>query len=66
MLLQTTEHLDESFLIVRGLLNCSLNSVSGPVAGSCEHGDETWGSVKTVNYLEQLSRVLKKDSAAWS
>jgi hypothetical protein len=33
------------------------------MAGSCEHGDEPWGSIKSLEILELLIgwRLLKKD-----
>jgi hypothetical protein len=38
------------------------------VEGSCEHGNETLGSIKRWENLEWLRnwRVLKKGSASWS
>jgi hypothetical protein len=41
-------------------------SGKGPVDGSCEHGNESSGSMKCWEILEYLSdwRLLKKDSAA--
>jgi hypothetical protein len=38
------------------------------VEGSCEHGNETSGSIKCWEILERLSdwRLLEKVSALWS
>jgi hypothetical protein len=40
----------------------------GQVAGSCECGNETSGSVKCEELLDCLrtGEILKKDSASWS
>jgi hypothetical protein len=40
----------------------------GQMEGSCEHGNESSGSIKFSELLEQLSdwRLLKQDSAPWS
>jgi hypothetical protein len=49
---------------------CGLDSDSGlgPVLGSCEHGNESLGSMKGRKLLEQLSDydLLKKESGPWS
>jgi hypothetical protein len=39
-----------------------------PVEGSCEHGNETLGSIKCWEVLEWLYkwRLLKKGSAPWT
>jgi hypothetical protein len=41
-----------------------LDEVKGPVAGCCEHGNESLGSIKDREYLGQLiiCQLLKKDS----
>jgi hypothetical protein len=46
----------------------SSGSGKGPMAGSCEHGDEPSGFIKWREFLELLSncRHLKKDSVALS
>jgi hypothetical protein len=38
------------------------------VAGSCEHGNKTSGSIKGGKLLDHLDdyQLLKKDSAPWS
>jgi hypothetical protein len=38
------------------------------VAGSCEHGNESSGSIKGVEFLDYLSdyQLPNKDSAPWS
>jgi hypothetical protein len=36
------------------------------VVGSCEHGNEPVGSTKCCEFLEWLSRLLKKDLTLWS
>jgi len=37
------------------------------VTGSCEHGNETWGSIKFQEFLDQLSDYqLLKDSVPCS
>jgi hypothetical protein len=43
----------------------SSGSGFGPVAGSCEHGNETTGSTKSGKFLDHLNEclLLKKDSA---
>ena len=43
-------------------------SGQGEMAGTCECGDEPWGSVKCGEFLDQLQtgQLLKKDSAPWS
>jgi hypothetical protein len=35
------------------------------VAGSCEHGNESWGSIKDGEFIEELShsKLRNKDSA---
>jgi hypothetical protein len=40
----------------------------GPVNGSCEDGNKTYGSIKCWEILEELSdwRLSKKGSAPWS
>ena len=40
----------------------------GQVAGCCECGNETSGSTKCGEFLDQLrtGQLLKKDSATWS
>jgi len=40
----------------------------GPVAVSCEHGNEPSGSIKGAKFLDQLSnyQLLKKDPAQWN
>jgi hypothetical protein len=38
--------------------SCGLNEFSsgyGPVAGSCEHDTETWGSIKGGDFIDSLS-----------
>jgi hypothetical protein len=39
----------------------------GPAKGSCEHGNEHSGSMKSAEILEQLQNLqpLKKGSASW-
>jgi hypothetical protein len=46
-------------------VRCGLQS-SGPLTGSCEHGDEPSGSIRSGMFLDQLSdcQVAMKDSAA--
>jgi len=34
-------------------VDCFTGSGWGPVAGSCEHGNETWGSIKSVEFLAE-------------
>ena len=40
----------------------------GQVAGACECGNEPSGSIKYMEFLDQLinCQLLKKDSASWS
>jgi hypothetical protein len=40
----------------------------GQVAGSCEYGDEPWGSIKCGEFLEWLRtfQLLRKNSVPWS
>jgi hypothetical protein len=40
----------------------------GPVAGSCERGNESSGPIKGREFLDQLSdcQLLKLDSDPWS
>jgi hypothetical protein len=40
----------------------------GPLASSCEHGNEPSGPIKCVKFLDYLSDcyLLQKDSAPWS
>jgi hypothetical protein len=50
---------------------CGLDSTGagyGPVAGSCEYGNEPSGSIKGGEFLDWLSdyELLKMDSAPWS
>jgi hypothetical protein len=37
------------------------------VAGTCESGNELWGSIKYRKFLDKVKTglLLKKDSAAW-
>jgi hypothetical protein len=45
----------------------SSGSEEGPVAGSCEHGNETSGSINGGEFLDQLSNYkLLKDYASCS
>jgi hypothetical protein len=46
----------------------SSGSGQGPVAGSCEHGNKTSGSIKSADFLDRSSDswLLKKDPAPWS
>jgi hypothetical protein len=47
---------------------CGLDSYgSGPVAGSCEHGNEPLHSIEFLEILQRLSnwQLLKKESDAW-
>jgi hypothetical protein len=46
----------------------SSGSGQGPVAGPCENGNESSGSIKGGEFLDYLSDswLLKKDSAAYS
>jgi hypothetical protein len=46
----------------------SNGSGQDPVAGSCEHGSEPSSSIKSRNFLTNLSdyQLLKEDSAPWS
>jgi hypothetical protein len=39
-----------------------------PVAGSCEHGNEPWDSIKGEEFFDQLNyyQLLKKQFAPWS
>jgi hypothetical protein len=51
--------------------DCGLDSSGsgqGPVAGSCEHGNQLSGSIKFWEFLEWLTDcwLLKKDSAPWN
>ena len=43
-------------------------SEQGQVAGTYDYGNETSGSIKFGEFLDQLrtGQLLKKDSAAWS
>jgi hypothetical protein len=52
-------------------IGCGLDytgSAYGPVAGSCEHGEEPSDSRKYRGFLDQLSyyQLLKEMIAAWS
>jgi hypothetical protein len=52
-----------------GWENIKMNSCGsgyGPVAGSCEHGNESSGSIKCREFLGHLGGFLKKYSAAWN
>jgi hypothetical protein len=52
-------------VLVCGLV--SYGSGQEPVAGSCEQGNKTSGSIKGEEFLNQLNDChLKKDSAPWS
>jgi hypothetical protein len=46
----------------------SYDSWKRHVAGSCKHGNEPWGSIKFLGFLDylRLCQLLKKGSAQWS
>ena len=45
-----------------------VGSVQGHMTGTCECGNELSGSIKCVEFLDQLKtdQLLNKDSAPWS
>jgi hypothetical protein len=62
------EMLHRAFVLNRMFGLDSTGSGYGPAAGSCRGGNERSGSIRTREFVDQLSdyQVIKKDSASLS